>query len=60
MPWMEVSVSVNAGDAIRKTLLIGSETSGGARYGMVRGQDLVFVLDAKSVARLNQSLVVKP
>jgi hypothetical protein len=54
-----VSVSVNAGDSIRKTLLIGSETSGGARYAMVRGQDLVFVLEAKTVALLSQSLVVK-
>jgi hypothetical protein len=58
-PWMEVSVSVNAGDSIRKTLLVGSETSGGARYAMVRGQDLVFVLEAKTVALLSKSLVVK-
>jgi len=59
-PWLEVSVSVNAGDAIRKTLLVGSETSGGSRYAMVRGQDLVFVLEAKTVALLSNSLVVKP
>jgi hypothetical protein len=59
-PWLEVSVSVNAGDAIRKTLLVGSETSGGSRYAMVRGQDLVFVLEAKAVALLGNSLVVKP
>jgi len=59
-PWLEVSVSVNAGDAIRKTLLVGSETSGGYRYAMVRGQDLVFVLEAKTVALLSNSLVVKP
>jgi Domain of unknown function (DUF4340) len=57
-PWMEVSVSVNAGDSIRKTLLVGSETSGGARYAMVRGQDLVFVLEAKAVALLSKSLAV--
>ncbi len=58
-PWMEVSVSVNAGDSIRKTLLVGSETSGGARYAMVRGQDLVFVLEKKTVGLLSKSLVVK-
>lgn len=59
-PWMEVSVSVEAGDAIRKTLLIGSETSEGARYAMVRGQDLVFVLEAKTVELLSKSLIRAP
>lgn len=59
-PWMEVSVSVDAGDAIRKTLLVGSETSEGARYAMVRGQDLVFVLEAKTVTILSKSLIRAP
>jgi hypothetical protein len=59
-PWMEMSVSVDAGDAIRKTILVGSQTSEGARYAMVRGQDLVFVLDAKTVALLIKSLVQSP
>jgi hypothetical protein len=59
-PWMEMSVSVDAGDAIRKTILVGSQTSEGARYAMVRGQDLVFVLDAKTVALLVKSLVRTP
>lgn len=59
-PWMEMSISVDAGDAIRKTILVGSATSEGARYAMVRGQDLVFVLDAKTVALLSKSLVRTP
>ena len=59
-PWMEMSVSVDAGDAIRKTILVGSQTAEGARYAMVRGQDLVFVLDAKTVALLIKSLVQAP
>ena len=59
-PWMEMSISVDAGDAIRKTILVGSATSEGARYAMVRGLDLVFVLDAKTVALLSKSLVRTP
>ena len=60
MPWMEMSISVDAGDAIRKTIFVGSETSEGARYAMVRGQDLVFVLDTKTVSLLCKSLVRMP
>jgi hypothetical protein len=56
-PWMEMNISVDAGDAIRKTIIVGSETSEGARYAMIRGQDLVFVLDSKTVALLSKSLV---
>jgi hypothetical protein len=59
-PWMEMSISVDTGDAIRKTIFVGSETSEGARYAMVRGQDLVFVLDAKTVSLLRKSLVRMP
>ena len=59
-PWMEMSISVDAGDVIRKTILVGSATSEGARYAMVRGLDLVFVLDAKTVGLLSKSLVRMP
>jgi hypothetical protein len=59
-PWMEMSISVDAGDVIRKTILVGSATSEGARYAMVRGLDLVFVLDAKTVDLLSKSLVRTP
>jgi Domain of unknown function (DUF4340) len=58
-PWMEMTLSVDAGDAIRKTILVGHETSEGARYAMIRGQDLVFVLDAKTVALLSRPLMRK-
>lgn len=60
MPWMEMSISVDAGDAIRKTIFVGSETAESARYAMVRGQDLVFVLDKKTVSLLCKSLVRNP
>ena len=58
-PWMEMSISVDAGDTIRKTILIGSSTSEGARYAMVRGQDLIFILDAKTLAVLSRPLARK-
>jgi len=59
-PWMEMSISVDAGDVIRKTILVGSATSEGARYAMVRGLDLVFVLDARTVDLLSKALVRTP
>ena len=56
-PWLEVSVDVDAADAVRKTLLIGKEAGFGKRYAMVRGLDVLFVLSAESLRVLSLQLV---
>ena len=48
-PWLEVSVDVDATDAVRKTVLIGKEAGFGKRYAMVRGLDVLFVLDEETL-----------
>ncbi len=52
-PWMTVSVDVDAEDAVRKILALGGETSDGGRFALLRGQNLVFVLDAEAVGVLS-------
>ena len=56
-PWLEVSVDVDASDAVRKTLLIGKEAGFGKRYAIVRGLDVLFVLSAESLRVLSEPLV---
>ncbi|MDR2850049.1 MAG: DUF4340 domain-containing protein, partial [Verrucomicrobiota bacterium] len=57
VPWLEVSVDVEARDAVRKALLVGREASPGKRYAAVRGLDLLFVLDAETLAPLAEPFV---
>ena len=56
-PWLEISVDVDAADAVRKTLLIGKEAGFGKRYAMVRGLDVLFVLDEETLGVLSARLV---
>jgi hypothetical protein len=56
VPWLEVSVDVDAADAVRKTLLIGKDAGFGKRYAMVRGLDVLFVMGAEELARLSARL----
>lgn len=55
--WLEVSVDVDAADAVRKTLLVGKEAGFGKRYAMVRGLDVLFVLDEDTLRVLSARLV---
>jgi len=57
--WLEVSVDVDADDAVRKTLIVGKEAGYGKRYAMVRGVDVLFVLD-ESVLRVLSGRLVEP
>jgi hypothetical protein len=55
--WMEISVDVDAADALRKTLVVGSQAGPGERYAMLRGLDVVFVLDADTLRVLSTRLI---
>jgi hypothetical protein len=55
--WLEISVDVDAADAVRKTLLVGKEAGFGKRYAMVRGLDVLFVLDEGSLRELAAPLI---
>ena len=57
MPWLEISVDVDAADAVRKTLLVGKEAGFGKRYAMMRGLDVLFVLGEEVVTGLSARLV---
>jgi len=57
VPWLEVSVDVDAADTVRKTVLVGKEAGFGKRYAMVRGLDVLFVLSGEMVAGLSAHLV---
>ncbi len=57
VPWLEVSVDVEAADAVRKTVLVGKEAGSGKRFAMVRGLDVLFVLDGEALAGLSARLV---
>ena len=52
-PEMALTVGIKGDASLTKTILIGAATEGG-RYAMVRGQDLVFVLDAASAMLLTK------
>lgn len=56
-PWLEVSVDVDAADAVRKTVLVGKEAGFGKRYAMVRGLDVLFVLGEETLRTLSAPLV---
>jgi len=56
VPWLEVSVDVDAADTVRKTVLVGREAGFGKRYAMVRGLDVLFVLSGELVAGLSAHL----
>ena len=43
-PAMKISFGLSGKTGIGKTLLIGGESESGDRYGMLLGQDLVFLL----------------
>ena len=56
-PWLEVSVDVDAADAVRKTLLVGKEAGFGKRYAMLRGLDVLFVLSEETLRALSEPFV---
>lgn len=56
-PWLEVSIDVDARDAVRKTLQIGREAGFGKRYAAVRGLDVLFVLDRAALDILDARIV---
>ena len=56
-PWLEMSVDVEADDAMRKTLLVGKDAGFGKRYAMVRGLDVLFVLGKEDLQMLSGRLV---
>ena len=56
-PWLEITLGVDAADAIRKTLIIGAEAHDGGRHATIRGQDIVFVLQPETVAVLHRPLL---
>ena len=56
-PWLEITLEVDAADAIRKTIIIGNEVPGGGRYAMIRGQDITFVLQPETLAILQKPLL---
>ena len=58
-PWLEISIDVDARDAVRKTLQIGREAGFGKRYAAVRGLDVLFVLD-RTVLDLLTNRIVEP
>jgi len=56
-PWLEISIDVDARDAVRKTLRIGREAGFGKRYATVRGLDVLFVLDRSALSILAARIV---
>jgi hypothetical protein len=50
-PEVSLTLEVKGAASLSKTILLGAPVAGG-RYAMVRGQDLVFVLDAEAAMRL--------
>lgn len=56
-PWLEVSLDVDADDAVRKTVLVGKDAGFGKRYAMVRGLDVLFVLGEATLRVLASQVV---
>ena len=54
---MEITLDVDSAEAIRKTLCIGKEIAFGKHYAMIRGQEIVFVLDAPTIDLLSLPLI---
>jgi hypothetical protein len=55
-PYATVTFGLSGEEGIQKTLVLGRKAAGGGRYAMVRGQDVVFVLEAELAERLIQRL----
>lgn len=55
-PWCEISVEIEAENALRKVLLIGKATADGNRYCMQRGHDVIFELSQATLKTLSQPL----
>lgn len=58
-PWYELNVDVESADAVRKSVLIGKPVDETNRYAMIRGQNMLVVLDAKTIAALTTPFVQK-
>lgn len=56
-PWLELTIDVDSRDTLRRTLIVGRELSFGKRYAVVRGLDILFVLDNTNLAALAAPLV---
>jgi len=56
-PWLEISIDVDAQDAVRKTLLVGRDAGFGKRYAAIRGLDVLFVLDRAALEILSTRFV---
>ncbi|MBO4287237.1 MAG: DUF4340 domain-containing protein [Kiritimatiellae bacterium] len=55
-PWLELTLTVESADAVRKTLLVGNSPGFGKRYALVRGSDVLYVLDKTALDRLTAPL----
>ena len=55
-PWLEITLDVDAADAIRKTIIIGKEAPGDGRYATIRGHDAIFILSAETLDTLEKTL----
>lgn len=55
-PWLEVTLTVESADAVRKTLLVGNSPGFGKRYALVRGSDVLYVLDKAALDLLSAPL----
>lgn len=55
-PRASVTLALRGDNGIRKALLIGGSAATGGVYAMVKGQDVVFVLDSGDVAMLLRDL----
>lgn len=56
-PWLEITLDVETEGALRKTLLLGQRLPlDGGCYAMVRGHDLVYLLDSRTTQLLERPL----
>lgn len=56
-PWLELNIEVEADDAIRKSLLIGNERTFGQRYALLRGLDVIFIIDSTALKAFHSPLI---
>ncbi len=59
-PRAEITLGLRGAAGIARTILIGNTLPEGGAYAMIRGQDVVFVLDAADLAALTRSLWLPP
>jgi len=55
-PRVEITLDVDTKDAIRKTILLGGAAGEGFCYALLRGRDVIFVLDEETQKRLTSPL----